>query len=378
MKKRSFFFFKFLFLIYFQIGSSLFSNAQTNNALGKIETSVLKPDLMSEVLDTSFVVDYHNTGVIINGYTKNVGDSIIQSTLTGFFLSRDTIYGPGDVLVTSFHTDRIEPQQYSYFNIPIGLSVIPFGHGSPELGRYYILSKADYTGSIEEPNENDNISYVAIDVIAFPIDLSISNIRVQDIPLTAGGRVYISVDITNKGKIPGTGSTFVYLSKDTEISPDDYFSGSYGENDMQANSTLTRIYQVYLDNSLKTGDYYLIFKTDGYNDFIETNEDNNTSFVKINIQEIVFLGINNMNKSSGSLSVAPNPLSDAINITINNSASKQATFELYDSYGAKSKEGILTIENGKFTIPAYDLSKGVYLLKLDSEGKIETLKIIKE
>ncbi len=378
MKQRSFFFFKFLFLTYFQIGNSFFSSAQTNNALGKIETSVLKPDLMSEISDTSFVVDYHNTGVIINGYTKNVGDSIIQSTLTGFFLSRDTIYGPGDELIKSFHTDLIEPQQYSYFNIPIGLSVIPFGHGSPELGRYYILSKADYTNSIEEPNETDNISYVAIDVIAFPIDLSINNIRVQDIPLTAGGRVYISVDITNQGKIPGTGSTFVYISKDTEISPDDYFSGSYGENDIQANSTLTRIYQVYLANSLKTGDYYLIFKTDGYNDFIETNEDNNTAFVKINVTEIVFLDINSMNKSSGSLSVAPNPLSDAINITINNSASNQATFELYDSYGAKSKGGILTIENGKFTIPAYDLPKGVYLLKIDSEGKIETLKIIKE
>lgn len=378
MKKHLFFFFKFLFLIYFQIGNAFFLSAQTNNALVKIETSVLKPDLMSDILDTSFVVDYHNTGVSINGYTKNVGDSTIKSTLTGFFLSKDTIYGPGDVLVTSFHNDVIEPQQLSYFNVPIGLSVIPFGHGSPELGRYYILAKADYTNYIAEPNEDDNISYVAIDVVAFPVDLSLSKILVQDIPLTAGGRVFTSVDISNKGKIPAAGSTFVYISKDTVISPDDYSSGGYGENDIPANTTLPRIYQVYLDPSLKSGDYYLIFKTDGYNDFIETNEDNNTSFVKIKIQEIVFLSINGMDKTSVSLSVAPNPLSDVINVTINNSVSNQATFELYDSYGAKSKEGNLAIENGKFTIPAFDLPIGVYLLKIDSGGKIETLKIIKE
>jgi hypothetical protein len=71
-------------------------------------------------------------------------------------------------------------------------------------------------------------------------------------------------------------------------------------------------------------------------------------------------------------SIYPNPFSDVVNIIgINGNAS----FNLFTIDGKLIKKGKLE-ENNQINLN--DLSKGLYLLQLNSDGKTETKKIIKK
>ena len=71
-------------------------------------------------------------------------------------------------------------------------------------------------------------------------------------------------------------------------------------------------------------------------------------------------------------SVYPNPVADVINIVGVNTAA--ANYKLYTIDGKQVKSGIL--ENAQINLS--DLSKGLYLLQLESEGKTEIKKISKK
>lgn len=78
-----------------------------------------------------------------------------------------------------------------------------------------------------------------------------------------------------------------------------------------------------------------------------------------------------------SFSVYPNPFSETITIESKALNLENATVELYDISGRKLSEYRMGTSNLTITIDK-NLSKGNYLLKIISEGKTETIKIIKQ
>ena len=88
--------------------------------------------------------------------------------------------------------------------------------------------------------------------------------------------------------------------------------------------------------------------------------------------------LNNINFSQSKISIYPNPFSESITIESKQTSLLNTTVELYDISGKKLSNFI--IDNSSiFTLPIdKNLSKGNYFLKVANEGKIETLKIIKQ
>ena len=84
---------------------------------------------------------------------------------------------------------------------------------------------------------------------------------------------------------------------------------------------------------------------------------------------------------SNTLSVYPNPTSDQVTVEIKTTQKEDYTIELYNAIGEKIGviyQGPLAVGENNFEYSTADLAKGIYIIKVSSQGTYETLKLIKE
>ena len=196
------------------------------------------------------------------------------------YLSSDQTYNSGDVQVTqeSIFTQTPLAKDGSY---TISKNVV-LPSFTP--GNQYLLFVADWFQSQGETDETNSTKAVAISLNA--PDLIITNASAPD-SVTVGQTFSVSWDVKNQGTFTANldWSDRIVVSTDQILDNNDTSVTNVWEGELTplaAAGTYTKTLNVTLPNTA-TGDRYLLFKVDGYDDQGETDETNNVKAVAINI-----------------------------------------------------------------------------------------------
>jgi len=89
--------------------------------------------------------------------------------------------------------------------------------------------------------------------------------------------------------------------------------------------------------------------------------------------------VNEKPKITNEMQITPNPVSDEIEISMNNEIAEIGMIEIYDYLGIKQMEidEILSGTSGSVKINVSSLTKGIYFLKINSGNKYQMLKFVK-
>lgn len=80
---------------------------------------------------------------------------------------------------------------------------------------------------------------------------------------------------------------------------------------------------------------------------------------------------------SNGLIVYPNPFQDLVTIRFDNFENVETVLTMYSISGEKLFSKKVNINNGQIELPLYNLRNGVYLLSIDTNGIVKTLKLLK-
>ena len=108
-------------------------------------------------------------------------------------------------------------------------------------------------------------------------DLILSNLEIQNGPLTAGGTISYDFDAANIGSASTNGSFVInaYISTDNVLSSDDIQEGTVFVVNFDAGYSESVSSFTILPFNLPDGNYFLILKTDATDAIVESNENNN-------------------------------------------------------------------------------------------------------
>lgn len=259
-------------------------------------------------------------------------------------------------------------------------------------GEYYIGCSV-WSYGIVDTDMNNNIAFKKITIKADSIDLSVKSTSVEA-NVTVTQPIYVQAIVNNAGIKDARFFVLGYfLSNDEYYSSDDIYLGGSQVNNLGYQTSIPVTGQITIPYDVKSGAYKLLFVADNFKYVYENNEENNVFVTSIEVEnpkypkDIIInpdnandsLDIQILSKAKLAVGVVPNPASDIINVivqTIENPAT--ISYELYDSFGLVSREGVIKSVDHQFTIPAHDLSPGIYLLKVAYEGDVETIRVYKE
>ncbi len=357
------------------------SNEYNNFAYTKIRIITPNVDLSVNTQRVNPAKAVAGNTINVSGYLYNRGTEYSYSTNLNFYISKsENTISDSAFYLRSYYSSSVNPEASVPFNQTLYL---------PEYlaaGDYYIVFVADVDNNQPETNEHNNIVSKKISIEAATRDLFVKSASVNS-KVTVEQTVYFKATISNSGNSDAPYFNLgYYLSSDEALSSDDIFIGVLGVPGMLSKSSVPVSGEFKLPYYIPAGSYKLLFTADNYNQIAETNETNNT-FAKGLLVINPYGDQNNEDTISEptfaapvtAISVVPNPVGEFINVSVQTTeTSTLAVYELYDSFGNQFKGGNQNISNGKFSIPASGIKTGVYLLKVAYEGKVETIRIIKE
>ncbi|WP_256871881.1 S8 family serine peptidase [Nostoc sp. TCL26-01] len=253
------------------------SNTNNNLNIQTIYITDTQPDL---IIQNALFPSAASIGTTIqlNYVVRNQGAENAFSSYTMFFLSKDNNVSDDDFFLGSDYVDSIAASAYSSesttFKIDNGIAP----------GSYYLLCQADGYGDILENNETNNILAKAININLVKTDLIVQN-AIAPSSVSVGYSFKISYQVKNQGvgnSFPS--STTFYLSKDKTVSNDDLYLGANEVGSIQTGAYSSRSISLKIVNNITAGSYYLLYKADGNNNVIETNEINNIVAKAINVK----------------------------------------------------------------------------------------------
>jgi hypothetical protein len=142
------------------------------------------PDLVVSALSAAGSVAV-GTGFSVNDTTRNQGTAASGASTTRFFLSRDTILDPGDVVLGHRAVGALAAGGASSGSSNLAVPA------TTTAGSYHVLAQADAAGGMAESSESNNVTAVALTVTPSSAggELILDNAPAgtQD---TAGGRTF--------------------------------------------------------------------------------------------------------------------------------------------------------------------------------------------
>ncbi|WP_028981761.1 CARDB domain-containing protein [Sporocytophaga myxococcoides] len=356
------------------------TNEYNNSSFTRIRIITPNVDLSVNTQRVNPTKAVAGSNINVSGYLYNHGTESSYSTGLDFYISKSENLTDSATYLGFYYSSSVSPETSIPFNQSLYL---------PEYlaaGDYYIIFVADGSKNQPEMNENNNIVSKKISIEAATRELFVKSASVSS-KATVEQTVYFKATISNSGNSDiGYFNLGYYLSNDETLSSEDLFIGTASIPGMLSKSSIPVSGEFKVPYYISEGSYKLLFVADNYNYVRETNEANNTLAKALQVTN-PYGAQNNQDTISEpafaapvvAISVVPNPVGDFINVTVQTTeASTLATYELYDSFGNKFKDGSQNITNGKFSIPASDVKLGVYLLKVAYESKVETIRIIKE
>ncbi|BAY60058.1 peptidase S8/S53 [Calothrix brevissima NIES-22] len=244
------------------------SNARNNIVASAINTTPALPDLIIQnVVSPSSTLVGNN--IQLNYQVKNQGTETAFSSYTLFYLSQDKTISDDDFYLGSDSVDTLvvgaNVSKSATLQIPNNITT----------GSYYLILQADGNGDLLESNENNNIFSQAINITQTKVDLIVQK-AVSPTVVTIGDKFTINYQIKNQGvdKSLPTVAMF-YLSQDKTLSQNDLYLGYADVGSLVSGTYATKTSSLRIGKNIAAGSYYLLYKADGYNSVIETNESNN-------------------------------------------------------------------------------------------------------
>jgi subtilase family serine protease len=115
------------------------------------------------------------------------------SSTLGFYLSTNTTLDVSDVLLSTVTGGALAANLSSYRSANL---TVPVGTAA---GSYYVLFVADPANAVTETNETNNVSSLALTVIAPTVDLSVTYPYVSPTTVAAGASANASCYLNNLG-----------------------------------------------------------------------------------------------------------------------------------------------------------------------------------
>ena len=213
-----------------------------------------------------------------NCYVYNQGNSAAPSSALGYYLSTDQVFSANDVLMLNTPGGSLGAGQYSS---RYGNPVVPTGTAP---GTYYVLFVVDPLNVVAETNENNNVAYQQLLVVAPGIDLQIQQATLSATSTTPGFAVSGNCYILNAGNTPAPSSTVgYYLSTDQLFSANDVLLNTVVGSSLGAAQSSYRNATLVIPTGTTAGNYYVLFVADPSNAVAETNENNNVAFQPLTV-----------------------------------------------------------------------------------------------
>ncbi|WP_201985264.1 CARDB domain-containing protein [Hymenobacter rubidus] len=211
-------------------------------------------------------------------YINNIGNTTASSSTVGYYLSTDQVFSTNDVLMLNSPGYTLAAgQYYSHYDSP----VVP---ASTAPGAYYVLFVADPLNAVSETNENNNVAYQAIQVLAPSVDLQIQQPVLSTASVTPGFSVGGSCYIYNGGNTTANTSTVgFYLSTDQVFSTNDVLLTSTTGTSLFPGQSSSRYGSLIIPTGTTAGNYYVLFVADPLNVVAETNENNNVAYQSLTV-----------------------------------------------------------------------------------------------
>ena len=242
--------------------------AETNetNNFRKVKIDV-GPDL---VVGSLAVPALAGAGGVINvvDNTENQGGGLAAATQTSFYLSANTAWDAGDVLLGTRAVPDLNGGQASSVSTPLTLPA------ETALGSYYVIARADHAGVVVELLETNNNR--ASTVIKVGPDLSVPVLTAPSIVVR---NVAFTITDTTKNLGGGPASattTSYYLSVNSTLDASDVLLAGRAVSALGGLAEETGSVSVVIPVSQATGNYYLIAKADDGSVVSELLETNNT------------------------------------------------------------------------------------------------------
>ncbi|MEP7268897.1 MAG: CARDB domain-containing protein [Saprospiraceae bacterium] len=236
------------------------------------------PDLTTSYLQLSRDHIYQGDDFDVAFMVNNIGSGSSGSNNAAIFLSSNSTWDNGDLPLKEFTVPPLTPGE----NILLQSTI----HQPIPAGNYYIIVCADHKYKVNESNEYNNCSSIALSVSdsyhhADP-DLSVSYLSLNKNPVPAGDPFGIAFMVNNLGDAASPSNyTSIYLSNNSTYDNADtkltslYLPGIPAHQNVLAETGLLA--------TMAPGNYYLVVCADDHQQVIESNETNNCSSIAIRI-----------------------------------------------------------------------------------------------
>lgn len=286
----------------------------------------------------------------------------ITNSLTGIYLSKDTIPSSDDLLIFESLNERAQ------FRVPLNIFD----------GSGYILIVADYKDYVYESNENNNVYYLPINFENTPKpDIGIFDASLTSYTWEFNDQVDLDMVIKNYGRADSKDWYYtLFLEKEKFLYASNLFYAelssfrhtSYIRNILAPNETADHTYQINVDETkFEVGVYYMAVcaSTGSFDDWKPNNCMVLEEPIIINEETITAIG----SKEEQLVSLYPNPSKGQINIV----SHSEAEIEIIDMSGqiVRKKQ---RIEAGKTSLNG--LKDGIYILTIYSNNSLQREKII--
>jgi subtilase family serine protease len=223
------------------------------------------PDLVISAL-TAPATAAAGASITVSDTTRNQGGGAAGASTTRFYLSTNTLFDVGDVMLGGRSIPALAAGASSF-----GSSSATIPAGTPD-GAYYLLARADGDEVVAEIQEFNNTYSVAIQIGP---DLVVSAFTA---PATAGAGAVLTLSDTTRnqgGGTAGASTTRFYLSVNTLADASDVVLGARSVPALGAGASHSASTSVTIPQSTATGAYYLLVVADADNVITETQEFNN-------------------------------------------------------------------------------------------------------
>lgn len=252
-------------------------SVETNNvAYYQVEVQNPNPDLVVTNAGTSASMTA-GLSYTVSCYIYNQGSLTAGSSNLGYYLSQDAGLDSTDIYLGSSSGTSLSSGSSAYKSATI---TIPSGTAT---GTYNILFVADYTNSVVESVENNNINPYSVNIQNPTIDLVVTN-PTSALVMVPGSSYSVSCSVHNQGNyVASSSSVGFYLSSDLIFDATDVFLASTTGSTLNSGATATRTATVTIPSGTASGQYYILYFADYNAQVNETIETNNINFSSVNI-----------------------------------------------------------------------------------------------
>jgi subtilase family serine protease len=256
---------------------------ETNNCIASSSTvQVRAPDLIETSVSNPPPTSSLESTFSVTDTVKNQGNADAGASTTQYYLSKDTIKGGGDILLTG---NRSVPSLAPGLTSTAAANVtIP---SSTAVGVYYLLACADATKIVAESDETNNCIASSSTVQIMVPDLIETFVSNPPQAAKPGSILSVTDTVENQGNAnAGDSVTRYYLSTNKIKSSADIIVGGRWVNGLVSGATSTAAVNVMIPSATPPGAYYLLACADDMEAVAESNETNNciasSSTVQVN------------------------------------------------------------------------------------------------